>query len=285
MSMSWIFQVSAAERSAGRLSQRSTASVVQALGEHGAVLLRGVYTTNFIDALKHDFDTQWGAFSSDEMREKARLPAPNPVLQVGEGRYELLLRMKGAFLQPSVYANDLLCNFLIGLLEPGMKLSGFTAVLSFPNAKQQHIHSDSPRLFSKAGLSGALPAYAVNVAVPLIDVSNEIGGTGIWLGSHLWDAQRVPQQHEMTNVEFQRSDCILIDYRTLHAGLPNNSSVARPILYMVYARPWFFDESNHVGRPSLDMDVEDFQRLDPHIQNLLMRAFAQRVRAQFFAST
>ena len=82
VSMSWIFQVSAAERSAGRLSQRSTASVVQALGEHGAVLLRGVYTTNFIDALKHDFDTQWGAFSSDEMRG---YPPPTPCCKSEKG--------------------------------------------------------------------------------------------------------------------------------------------------------------------------------------------------------
>mgnify|MGYP002682298380 CR=1 FL=1 len=77
--MSWIFQISAAERSAGRLSASSAASVAHALSEHGAVLLRGVYATEFVDAMKHDFDAQWGSFSSNEMREKARLAKQNPI--------------------------------------------------------------------------------------------------------------------------------------------------------------------------------------------------------------
>ena len=279
--MNWIFEVSAAERSAGQLSPGSTASVSQALRENGAVLLRHALAADLVDTLKHGFDSQWGAFTSEQMRDQARLPFPNPVLRVGEERYEVILKIKHAFLQSGIFANDLICNFLVGVLGPGMKLSGFTAVLSFPGAKQQHIHSDAPRLFNEAGPSASLPSYAINVSIPLIDVTNEIGGTGIWLGSHQWDAHRAPQPREMTNVEFQRGDCILMDYRTLHAGLPNVSTIARPILYMVYARPWFFDDSNHVGRPSLDMDTRDFERLAPHIQNLLVRAFSQRMRAQY----
>ena len=283
--MNWMFQVSPAERAAGHLSATSTASVSQALKQHGAVLLRDALPTQLIDALKLDFDVQWSAFTAAEMRDKARLPPPNPVLRVGEERYEVVLKIKGAFLQSGIFANDLVCNFLAGALDPGMKLSGFTAVLSFPGAKQQHIHTDGPRLFNDAEPSASLPHYAINVSIPLIDVTAEIGGTGIWLGSHQWGPRRAPQPHEMTNVEFRRGDCILIDYRTLHAGLPNLSMIARPILYMVYARPWFFDEFNHRGRPSLDMDIGDFEALAPHVQNLLMRAYSQRMRAQYLTST
>ena len=61
--------------------------------------------------------------------------------------------------------------------------------------------------------------------------------------------------------DFQRGDVILMDYRTLHTGLPNRGTRARPILYMVYARPWFFDDVNHMDRIPLDMPPEVRQRL------------------------
>jgi len=89
-----------------------------------------------------------------------------------------------------------------------------------------------------------LPAHAINVAIPLIDVAVETGPTGIWLGSHKWPESYIPPPEAMTSVPFQRGDCILVDYRTLHTGLPNHSNLVRPIIYMTYARTWFFDECN-----------------------------------------
>ena len=49
----------------------------------------------------------------------------------------------------------------------------------------------------------------------------------------------------------------------LHTGLPNRGAALRPILYMVYARTWFHDEINHLGRPSLDMSPEQYAALSP----------------------
>jgi len=65
----------------------------------------------------------------------------------------------------------------------------------------------------------------------------------------------------MTTCALQRGDCVMLDYRTLHAGLPNLSQQARPIVYMVYARPWFFDDVNHINRIPLDMPVEHYEAL------------------------
>ena len=39
-------------------------------------------------------------------------------------------------------------------------------------------------------------------------------------------------------------DAIVFDSRTQHAGGENRSTHARPILYLVFARPWF-DEAMH----------------------------------------
>jgi hypothetical protein len=280
----WIVQVSSAERAAGRLSIANEHAARASLKTNGATLLRGALAAEMVDALHGAFQTQWGGFSDAQMLERSKQPAPNPVLCVGEGRYEILIRMSGAFGDPNLFANNLLCNLLAGALDRRMKLSGLTAVISYPGAKVQHIHSDLHALFDEPGLGAALPHYAINVAVPLIDVDAITGPTAIWLGSHLWEANRSPRPEESVSVDFLRGDCVLIDYRTLHAGLPNNSAIARPILYMVYARTWFFDEANHRARPSLDMAVEDFVKLAPHVRELVARAFSQRMRARYIAA-
>jgi hypothetical protein len=71
-----------------------------------------------------------------------------------------------------------------------------------------------------------------------------------------------------------------MDYRTLHTGMPNRSTRIRPILYLVYTRTWFFDEVNHAGRASLDLPMEKFMSLPETTRPLLLRAFAQQMRAK-----
>ena len=45
-------------------------------------------------------------------------------------------------------------------------------------------------------------------------------------------------------VTIDAGDAIIFDSRTQHAGGANRSAAARPILYLVFARPWF-DEAMH----------------------------------------
>src|SRR5258708_35501853 len=67
---------------------------------------------------------------------------------------------------------------------------------------------------------------------------------------------------------------MLLDYRTLHAGMPNLSGRTRPIMYMVYARPWFFDHANHIKRIPLDMPLGHCEELPAAVRPLLTRAFS-----------
>ena len=85
----------------------------------------------------------------------------------------------------------------------------------------------------------------------------------------------------MTACALQRGDLMLLDYRTLHAGLPNASGQPRPIVYMVYARPWFFDHGNHVTRIPLDMPLERFSELPESVRPLLVRAFSYATRMRW----
>ena len=179
--------------------------------------------------------------------------------------------MTGAFGRTDVFANDLLLKFLVRLLGDDMHLSNLTVVVSHPGATKQHAHSDHPRLFSEPGIGPSLPVYAINAAIPLIDVDIEMGPTGVWLGSHRSEPKVLTAP---TAVSLQRGDCMLLDYRTLHAGLPNQSGRARPIVYMVYARRWFFDHGNHLRRIPLDMTAEHYDQLPASVRPLLARAFS-----------
>ena len=87
----------------------------------------------------------------------------------------------------------------------------------------------------------------------------------------------------MQSVPFQRGDCVLVDYRTLHAGMPNNSSIVRPILYLVYMREWFFDDGNHRQRLPLDISLEAIQALPEDLRPLMLRAHQQAVRIRQYA--
>jgi hypothetical protein len=71
---------------------------------------------------------------------------------------------------------------------------------------------------------------------------------------------------------------MLLDYRTLHTGLPNQSAAMRPILYMVYARGWFSDDATHFGVNSPDMSLEDYRSLPESAHPVLYRALSQAVR-------
>jgi ectoine hydroxylase-related dioxygenase (phytanoyl-CoA dioxygenase family) len=189
--------------------------------------------------------------------------------------------MTGAFGQPEVFANAPLLKFLGPVLGNEIHLSNFTAVVSHPGASQQHTHRDNDHLFLSPRVGPNLPVYAVNVAVPLIDVDLRTGPTGVWLGSHRWMEDSAAQNETMTMSQLQRGDLMLMDYRTLHAGLPNASRQARPIVYMVYARPWFFDQANHITRVSLDMPLERYNELPASVRPLLVRAFSYAVRARW----
>src|SRR4030095_2141193 len=214
------------------------------------------------------------------MAAQAGKPLPNPFLEVGGGRFEIVPRLQGAFGDAELFANSLLRRFLMPLLGSDMRLSGLTVVVSHPGATLQHIHRDHAHLYTDPSVARSLPCYAVNVTVPLCDVDLQTGPTGVWPGSHLWPEGQVPPPETVTAVPFQRGDCVLLDYRTLHTGMPNRSARIRPSLYMVYPRTLFFDEVNHAGRAALDLPMEKFMSLPETMRPLLLRAFAQAMRAK-----
>jgi Phytanoyl-CoA dioxygenase (PhyH)/SEC-C motif len=272
--MDWIVAASPDETAGGALSPETENAAHAALREHGCILLRGAFPPAIVEAMHREYLSQLGMLDLAAMKEQAERPPPNRLIGVGRARYDIALRMTGVFGKTEVFANPLLMQFLRPLLGKDMRLNSFTVVVSHPGSPRQHAHRDNDHLFSEPGVGPGLPVYAVNVAVPLIDVDLQTGPTGVWLGSHRSGQVISVQNQEMKASPLRRGDCMLLDYRTLHAGMPNLGTQPRPILYLVYARRWFFDDVNYVNRLPLDMPLERFDQLPEQVRPLMVRAYS-----------
>lgn len=277
--MDWIIHVSQTENASGLLRPETADAASRALRTHGVAVLRHVFSDCAIDRLHEEYFEQYGELGAGEMAERTRLPSPNPFREVGGKRYEVTPRMIGAFADPSVFANPLLLQFLAPLFGEDMRLSAFSVVVSFPGASTQDKHRDHPQLFPEGDLGAVLPPYAVNVSVPLVDVDLKTGPTGFWLGSHRWTNPRRPEKQTMTEMPFQRGDCVILDYRTFHVGLPNRTKRIRPVVYMGYGRRWFADDVSYNRRAPLNMSLETFLSLPESVQPLLLRVYVQAMRS------
>jgi Phytanoyl-CoA dioxygenase (PhyH)/SEC-C motif len=279
LSQDMVVALSAEERARGQLRIESQRAAHAALRQHGCLMLPGVIPLPLVDAMYQDYLTHPGALDPRVMNELASQPVPNPIRASGKARYEITLRMRGAFARPDVFANPLLRSILAPLLGADMQLNSFTIVVSYPGATVQQVHRDHGHLFaSDPGIGPNLPVYAVNVVVPLIDVELRTGPTAVWPGSHRWPSNIQAEPDGMRAVPLHRGDCMLLDYRTLHTGLPNQGDRVRPILYMVYARGWFHDDATHFGVNSPDMSLEDYNNVPEPARVALFRALSQAVR-------
>ena len=148
------------------------------------------------------------------------------------------------------YLNEILTDQYI--------INGFGAVISKPGTEPQRWHVDSSHLFYPS--AGILPCHFVTVFCPLFEYSEAIGPTEIALGSKIYTdilQNKTIENQYPTDVEVQSiinkpdvqivrnesnmGDIGIMDGRTLHRGMGNNSDQVRPLLYMSFCRPWYYE--------------------------------------------
>ena len=234
--------------------------------EHGCVLLKGVFGRDYMAQLHRAFvDTYHPYFEDREFPD---------ALKVGEKRTQVTIAVHGPFNSPQLYANHFVLPVLKLVLGERFILGSFGAVVSLPGAPNQHMHRDHPNIYELSEAEATepwvdivLPPYALNCIVPLVPLNSTNGTTHLWLGSHL-----VPRSKagEMPNVDpiADVGDCLLVDYRTLHAGNANHSANPRPILYNMYCRPWFRDSRNYRKQRPVRISREEFLRVPEELRYL-----------------
>uniref|UniRef100_A0A7S3V7Q1 Phytanoyl-CoA dioxygenase n=1 Tax=Chaetoceros debilis TaxID=122233 RepID=A0A7S3V7Q1_9STRA len=176
------------------------------------------------------------------------------------GRLDIRYNMdQYPFNKNEVVSNSFITPVVQSLLGKDAKLVYAGLILSFPHSADQPWHQDGTSLFGDqefpVASSSHLPPYALNIFVPLEDVTVDLGPTEFCVGSHYRETALKVMEHLRRGDEtsakvigplLKAGDALIYDYRICHRGTQNLSKagMTRPMLYLMYARPWFNEHIN-----------------------------------------
>lgn len=248
----------------------------------GAAALEDLFPLSLLKRLRAEVLRR---HDSGELRERG-------LVRDVAGRYAAVLPFEGPFLDPRFYASAPLRAILAALLGEDHCIGSLETVIALPGAYRQHQHIDAPIRFDRSiggkrmafrGDLSTLPPYAVTLCVPLCDVTEANGPTAIWAGSHR-DALRArpPGAREVSRaypVELmvgELGSSFLFDFRVFHGGMPNLTSEPRPVLMLVFTRPWFRDPNTAEVSPGVVISKRALARVPARHRRLFMLAPAAR---------
>ena len=223
----------------GGLAAENLADTAQIQGAYdclmkdGYAILDHVVAEDKILALRAEFYQRYARYLADQ--EVA------DTSQIGDRRYMAPLAFSGGFADPAVFANPYVIAVVREALEADAILEAYGAIVALSGAAAQHFHRDSPLLFNSA-ISAILPAYAVRLALPLVEMNELHGTTAIWPGSHRWTDLKTDLAPQYPVVPI--GSCLLWDFRLCHRGSENRSAEHRPMVHATYARRWYHDPVN-----------------------------------------
>ena len=201
--------------------------------KNGYAILDHVLDAAAVEALRLEFQERYDKYLQDREYEET--------IEVGKKRFLVPVEFSGGFGDPLVYGNPFVIALVREVLDLDAVLDNFGAVVSLSGSEKQHNHRDATLLFD-SGISTILPAHAMTVVLPLIDMNEQHGTTAIWPGSHRWKAFQ--EGLPFLSPEIPAGSAFMWDYRLFHHGTPNVSAAHRPMLYGTYARSWYRDASN-----------------------------------------
>jgi ectoine hydroxylase-related dioxygenase (phytanoyl-CoA dioxygenase family) len=229
---------SEAERRIGALGSEAIERASLCFRADGALLIEDIIDTAIIAEARAAFEQKYLNHLDGVKREDTA--------SVGDRRLLMTVRLEPPFDNPTLFANPYLLAILSAALDDGFVLGAFGVVCSLPSAPAQHVHDDGGILFPQSRLNGILPAAAITVGIPLLEMNEVHGTTALWLGSHR-DAGS-PLKEAAIEPVVREGSCMLWDFRLRHAGTPNRSALARPLLYLTYCRPWFTEYLNFTAK-------------------------------------
>lgn len=121
-------------------------------------------------------------------------------------------------------------------------------VVSSPGAAAQRWHRDGDHLFPN---HRQLPAHAVTVFFPLVDMEPGLGPTRFLPGSHVGPDHVEPITAPAAEPLLLKGDAVIFDYRTVHRGGAHTREGERPVYYVVVTKSWFSDTYNFPSNTSL----------------------------------
>lgn len=231
-------------------------------GEEGCLGFENAFDPAYIAQLRAAYLERYARYTRDERHADA--------LKIGDKRFQITVEVEAPFDSPLVFANPLVFPIIQEVLGQHCIIGVFGSVMSLPGAEAQHVHRDHPLLYDET-VNVAMPAFAVTMMIPLVDLDEHTGTTRMWVGSHrVGDTKAYEMAWDDPMVK--AGGCLLFDLRLLHGGLANRADIARPMLYNAYYRPWFSDSRNYAVQQALVMKRARFDRLPRANKRLFVRA-------------
>ena len=227
------------------------ADVAKKFREAGAVHLKGCFTPELIEEAAAEF------MAGQERHQKEI--QDGAALRVGDRRHMVTLDTDGIFGRPEMLASERLLSIFDHLLGSRFILGSATAVVSHPGGRPQRWHRDNFALFEEAKTMD-LPPILISAIVPLVPINNVVGSTQIAVGSNQ-DRDLDETICPLVEPQTELGDCYLMDSSLMHRGMPNQSNGPRPIVALVYQRPWYVDVENFGRQERIRMSETVAKRL------------------------
>jgi len=257
---------SEAERTGGALANETVEHASRCFRKDGALIVEEIFDSAVIVRARQVFGETYAQFCSER----------EDVARVGGQRFMMTVNMEPPFDDPQLFANPYLLPILSAALDNHFVIGAFGVVCALPTAPAQHVHDDGGNLFQRPDLDRLLPAAAITVVIPLLEMNAVNGTTALWLASHR-DSGAI--NTEASEPVVREGSCMLWDFRLKHGGTANRGPFPRPLLYLTYCRRWFLDhlnfnnfKENQKQKPLL-ASKEFVSGLCEQHQRLLSRAF------------
>ena len=250
------------ERGLGVFSSEAIEYASRQLRVDGAVILEDIVDTALIGQARLAFGTRYARYLDGSKHDDA--------LEIGGRRLQITIDLEPPFDDPWLFANPWVLPILSAALDKDFVLSGCVVACSLPGAPTQHFHADGGILFPRFGIEQMLPASAIQVAIPLLEMNDIHGTTALSLGSH----RNTGPVADMVRIEpvVREGSCLLWDYRLFHGGTTNRSTMPRPLLTLLYCRPWWIDHLNFRRQAPIRASKGSLARLPQQYKPLLARA-------------
>ena len=141
-------------------------------------------------------------------------------------------------------------------------------MISLPGSQDQRLHKDHPALFPDTEWHFKLPCFAAQIIIPLIPLDDTTGTTRFYKGTHLIPTERAEETGAQDPV-VPLGSCLLNDYRCAHRGRGNRSNQVRPILTLIFNRPWFRDFKTYGKQPPLRLNDGSYEKLPEDLKRLV----------------
>jgi ectoine hydroxylase-related dioxygenase (phytanoyl-CoA dioxygenase family) len=159
------------------------------------------------------------------------------IVQRHTGRYDMQSEMNQApFTDREITRNPKLMPILRGVLGLDCKLAHISLVISSPGCEDQRWHIDGEHLYR----GHHLEAHALNVFIPLVPLTEDLGPTEFTPSSHYLSNTKLSRatmdamcKCKKVKITCNAGDAIIFDYRVIHRGTANVSKMTRPHLCLV----------------------------------------------------